>query len=197
VIWDEYELVRISLLLSYETLEFPGVQALIRERQVTIADAAGKQAVKDYLVEYGKVRYKAGIDYWVDHFSAPPEPAQSPLPAYEGTPLLMSLTMFKYARLCNPDYMREVGTTGGAAFNVLLVVAFTAFRTFIILAMLRVSSRHTRQGSGRSSLPISWLACRLTIAIWVLMVTHPSRRSLSALLSSGRTLLLVIVRGGN
>jgi hypothetical protein len=130
VIWDEYELVRISLLLSYETLEFPGVQALIRERQGTIADAAGKQAVKDYLVEYGKVRYKAGIDYWVDHFSARPEPAQPPLPAYECAPLLMSLTMFKYARLCNPDYMRQVG----AAFNVLLVDAFTAFRTFNILA---------------------------------------------------------------
>ena len=126
VVYDEYDLVRIEILLNYPELSFTGVQRLIAEKQATTADEDDKQRIKEYLINYGKERYKPAIDYFEEHFSVEPTANTA------GAPLFKSLNMFKGARVCNPDFMRKLSATAG--LHVAVTEAMAGFRSMKILA---------------------------------------------------------------
>jgi hypothetical protein len=153
VIFEEYELVRLEILLTYPELTFPGVLRLIAEKQATVADDEEKQRIKDYLIDYGKARYKPAIDYFEEHFSVEPTPGTA------GAPLLKALNMFKGARLCNPDYMRKLAATTG--LNAAFTEAMTGFRSMKILAAATPDKYRAHEDALRTELPAYVAACAL------------------------------------
>jgi hypothetical protein len=158
VIWDEYELVRISILLTYPELTFDGVKRLIREKQDTVEDPAAKQKIEDDLISYGKVRYLPAIQYFEEHFSVRPTPATAEAPATAGAPLWKAVEMFKGARVCNPDHMGKLSQT--AQLNAAITEAMMGFRSMNILADQPEKFRADEAGL-RSELPAYIAACAL------------------------------------
>jgi len=123
------------------------------EKQHTVEGEQAKEQIRADLLAYGKVRYLAAIEYFKEHFSVMPTPHTA------GAPLLQSLQMFRAARLCNPDHMRQLMNSG--IVDTEFERAMLAFDSMKILATEGLEVIRVHQADLLRELPAYVAACDL------------------------------------